>query len=102
MARHAVGTIADFPEQLGVRVVVAGRALAIFRISDDVFAIDDACPHRRFPLNDGIVRGRSVQCRTHGSCFNLATGALERGPARCGVQAYATLVVGDRVEVEIP
>jgi nitrite reductase (NADH) small subunit len=100
--RHAVGTIADFPEQHGVRVMVVGRALAIFRVGADVFAVDDSCPHRRFPLNDGIVHGRSVQCRTHGSCFNLATGALERGPARSGVRAYQAFVVGDRVEVEIP
>jgi nitrite reductase/ring-hydroxylating ferredoxin subunit len=102
MARHAVGTIADFPEQLGVRVVVAGRSLAIFRVGDAVYAIDDACPHRRFPLNDGIVHGQSVQCRTHGSCFNLATGALERGPSRSGVHAYPTFVVGDCVEIEMP
>ena len=101
MARHVVGTIADFPEQHGVRVVVADRALAVFRIGTELFAIDDSCPHRRFPLNDGIVRGLSVQCRTHGSCFNLATGALERGPSRTGVTAYPVSVVGDRVEVEI-
>lgn len=102
MARHVVGTIADFPEQHGVRVAVGGRALAIFRIGDEFFAVDDSCPHRRFPLNDGIVRGQSVQCRTHGSCFNLATGALERGPARTGVRAYAVSVVADRVEVDLP
>jgi nitrite reductase/ring-hydroxylating ferredoxin subunit len=102
MARHVVGTIADFPEQHGVRVLVAQRALAIFRIGADLFAVDDSCPHRRFPLNDGVVSGQTVQCRTHGSCFNLATGALERGPARVGVNAYAVFVVGDQVEVEIP
>lgn len=102
MARHVVGTIADFPEQHGVRVTIGPRVLAVFRIGARWFAIDDACPHRRFPLNDGIVHGHSVQCRTHGSCFALATGALERGPARTGVNAYAVFVVGDRVEVDIP
>lgn len=102
MARHVVGTIADFPEQHGIRVKVGGRALAIFRIGAELFAVDDSCPHRRFPLNDGIVHGQSVQCRTHGSCFNLATGALERGPARTGVRAYAVVIRDDRVEVEVP
>jgi 3-phenylpropionate/trans-cinnamate dioxygenase ferredoxin subunit len=102
MARHEVGTIVDFPEQQGVRVIAAGRALAVFRIGGDYFAIDDSCPHRRFPLNDGVVRGDTVQCRTHGSCFNLRTGALVRGPSRYGVTAYAVFIVGDRVEVDIP
>ena len=101
MTRHVVGTIADFPEQHGVRVLVAGRALAVFRIGTELFAVDDSCPHRRFPLNDGVVSGLTVQCRTHGSCFNLATGALERGPSRVGVHAYKVVVVGEQVEVEV-
>lgn len=102
MARHVVGTIADFPEQHGVHVSVGGRSLAVFRIGVEVFAVADSCPHRNFPLNDGIVVGQSIQCRTHRSCFNLATGALERGPARRGVYAYAAFIVDDRVEVEVP
>ena len=102
MARHEVGTIADFPEQQGVRVHAAGRTIAVFRCGAELFAVDDSCPHRRFPLNDGIVRGHTVQCRTHGSCFNLTTGALERGPSRYGINAYRVFTVGDRVEIEIP
>jgi nitrite reductase/ring-hydroxylating ferredoxin subunit len=102
MARHVVGTIVDFPEQHGVSVSAGNRRLAVFRAGGRLFAVDDSCPHRRFPLNDGVVRGESVQCRSHGSCFNLATGALERGPASRGVNAYAVFVVGDRVEIEVP
>jgi nitrite reductase/ring-hydroxylating ferredoxin subunit len=102
MARHVVGTIADFPEQHGVRVVAGDRYLAVFRLGAEIFAVDDYCPHRAFPLNDGVVRGQMVQCRSHGSCFDLRTGALVRGPARRGVTAYAAFVVDDRVEVEIP
>jgi nitrite reductase/ring-hydroxylating ferredoxin subunit len=102
MARLVVGTIADFVEQHGVRVSVGDRRLALFRIGSQVFAVDDNCPHRNFPLHDGLVRGTSVQCRSHGSCFDLTTGALQRGPSRRGVKAYSVFVVDDRVEVEIP
>ena len=102
MARHDVGSIVDFPEQLGVRVRAGQRMVAVFRVGTQLFAVDDACPHRGFPLHDGSVHGESVRCRSHGSCFNLRTGALERGPAGRGIHAYAACIVGDRVAVEIP
>lgn len=100
--RYVVGTIADFPEQHGVSVCAGDQRLAVFRSGGRWYALDDCCPHRRFPLYDGVVRGELVRCRSHGSCFNLATGALERGPASQGVNAYAVFVVGEQVEVEVP
>ena len=102
MAWVRVGVVADFPDERGVRVQVAGRRLAIFRTGARVFAVDDTCSHRGFPLHDGTLNGLSVRCRTHGSCFDLESGAPERGPARRRVRTYPIAVVGDRVEVEIP
>lgn len=102
MARVSIGSITEFIEGRGVPLQVAGRRLAIFRVGQEVFAIDNNCPHRNFPLHDGVVREASVSCRTHGSCFNLRSGAVERGPASRGVRTYPAFVVGEQVEVEMP
>jgi len=101
MPFHRIGSLDDFPDGRGVAVNAGGRRLAVFRIGADVFVIDDNCPHRNFPLHDGIVTGCSVRCRTHGSGCDLASGAVTCGPARRGVRTYRTQVVGDAVEVEI-
>jgi nitrite reductase/ring-hydroxylating ferredoxin subunit len=98
---RSVGSLADFPEGRGVAVRVEDRRIAVFRIGGVVFAIEDACPHRGFPLNDGTVTGLTVRCRTHGSCFNLASGALERGPAAHSIRTYRAVIVGDHVEVDL-
>jgi nitrite reductase/ring-hydroxylating ferredoxin subunit len=47
------------------------------------------------------VQGTVVQCRTHGSRFNLETGAVVRGPARKPVRTYPVYIVGETVEVEV-
>jgi anthranilate 1,2-dioxygenase ferredoxin subunit len=102
MPRLTIGLVTDFLERRGVAVNVGPRRLAIFRVGADVFAIDDVCPHRGFPLHDGSINDGRVSCRTHGSCFNLQTGVIERGPATRGVAVYAAAIVDDHVEVEIP
>ena len=102
MAWVNLGSVADYPEDHGVAVRVGTRRLAVFRIGAQIFVLDDSCPHRRFPLYDGVVNGSSVRCRTHGSCFNLATGAVEHGPAQQPVRVYRGAIVDAHVEVEVP
>ncbi|MGH7962482.1 MAG: Rieske (2Fe-2S) protein [Candidatus Binatia bacterium] len=100
-SRISIGTLSDFPEGRGVAVVAGGRRLAIFRLGERVFAIDNVCTHNRLPLADGPVQGTVVTCRTHGSRFNLETGAAVRSPARKPVRIYPVYIVGEIIEVEM-
>lgn len=97
MPRIDIGADAEFPDGGGVAVVAGGRRLAVFRIGDRLYAVDNLCPHRRFPLHDGIIRELTVRCRTHGSCFRLDTGEVIRGPARHGIGTYCVEVIDGRV-----
>jgi len=102
MARVRIGHVNDFPDRRGVAVSVGGLRLAVFRVGSSVLAVADACSHRGFPLNDGTIVNCSVRCRTHGSCFDLRTGAVERGPASRAIAAYPAEIDGDDVTVELP
>ncbi|MFX8727512.1 Rieske 2Fe-2S domain-containing protein, partial [Acinetobacter baumannii] len=53
-----VSALSDIP-RLGSRVVKRGAMkIAIFRTQDDqVFAVEDRCPHKGGPLSQGIVHG---------------------------------------------
>ena len=70
-----VGSIDDIPV-LGSRVVrTPGGDIALFRTAaDEVFALEDACPHKQGPLSQGIVHGRRVTCPLHSWVIELATG----------------------------
>ena len=61
-----IGALDDIP-RLGARVVrTASGDIAVFRTEDDeVFALDDRCPHKGGPLSQGIVHNKRVTCPLH-------------------------------------
>lgn len=68
--------IEDIPRS-GARAGVdgSGTRIAIFRTgNDEVFALEDKCPHKGGPLSDGIVWGDNVTCPLHGWIINLRDG----------------------------
>jgi len=102
MAFVDLGPLANLPDAAGIAVTFERRRLAVFRCGDEVFVVDDYCPHRGFPLHDGPIAAAQVRCRTHGSVFDLRTGEVLRGPARTGVASYPVEVVDGNVRVELP
>ena len=78
--------VADIPRP-GARVVRhAGTDIAVFRnAEDEIFALEDRCPHKGGPLSQGIVHGRKVACPLHGWNVELDSGcavAPDEGCAR--------------------
>ncbi|HFH2975986.1 TPA: nitrite reductase small subunit NirD [Pseudomonas aeruginosa] len=61
---------------LGSRVVAGPKGdIAIFRASDDqVFALDDRCPHKGGPLSQGLIYGKRVACPLHNWQIELESG----------------------------
>lgn len=72
-----IAKLDEIPRQ-GARVVkTTNGCIALFRTQDDeVFAIDDRCPHKGGPLSDGIVHGTSVTCPLHNAVISLKTGLV--------------------------
>ena len=74
-------------EGLGHAVKVAGLDLALFRWNDDVYAVEDLCPHLGFPLSEGVVQGGEVICSWHGWHIRLEDGSCRRERERAKVFA---------------
>ena len=70
-----VGVIDDIPSR-GARCVNTPEGkIAVFRTGENqVFAIDDHCPHKGGPLSQGIVHGAAVTCPLHNWVISLETG----------------------------
>jgi len=94
------------PEGRAVRAEGPDGPLMLLRIGDRVFAIADTCPHQGAPLHRGAVdlRGGTpiATCPAHGSMFDLATGAVRRGPALRPVAVYEGRIANGSVEVRAP
>lgn len=61
---------------LGSRVVAGPKGdIANFRAADDqVFALDDRCPHKGGPLSQGLIYGKRVACPLHNWQIELESG----------------------------
>ena len=92
-----IAALADIPRQGARLVKTAQGCVALFRTADDqVFALDDRCPHKGGPLSEGIVHGASVTCPLHGWVFDMTTGQAQ-GADEGQVQTFAVRVEGGRV-----
>lgn len=92
-----IAALDEIPQR-GARVVkTAEGCVAVFRTaSDEVYALDNSCPHKQGPLAEGIVHGTSVTCPLHNWVFDLATGEAQ-GTDEGKVATYAAKVEGGRI-----
>lgn len=81
------------------RFDVDGRAVAVVRLGDDVYALGDTCSHANVSLSEGEVDAseKTVECWRHGSQFSLETGEPLSLPATRPVPVYEVVVDGTDV-----
>ncbi|MEX1021367.1 MAG: Rieske 2Fe-2S domain-containing protein [Litorilinea sp.] len=69
-----VATVAELDRAGLLTVHVNGHTVALFRHADQVYAIDNRCPHMGFPLDRGTVKDGILTCHWHHARFDLASG----------------------------
>ena len=92
-----IGALNDIPV-LGSRVVrTPSGDIAVFRTADDeVFALDDRCPHKGGPLSQGIVHNKRVTCPLHNFVIELKSGTAVAPDEGC-TRAHPTKVENNTV-----
>ena len=74
-------------------------AIAVFRVGDDHYAVEDVCTHDGGELAGGDVDGCQVICPRHGARFDLKTGAALTPPAYEAIRTFKVRVEGGTVQV---
>ncbi|MBD8894245.1 nitrite reductase small subunit NirD [Roseibium litorale] len=93
----AIGDLTDIPI-LGARCVKNGdMTIAVFRTTDDqVFAVEDKCPHKNGPLSQGIVHDNCVTCPLHNWVISLETGQAQ-GADEGQVRSFPVKMDGETI-----
>lgn len=87
-------SLEDIPLRGSRRVRLGGKEIAIFRTSaNQVFAVNNHCPHKGGPLSEGIVHDTAVTCPLHSMVIDLATGTARGADTGC-VKTYPVEVRG--------
>ncbi|MCS6787420.1 MAG: nitrite reductase small subunit NirD [Thiobacillaceae bacterium] len=91
-----IGRLHDVPRQ-GARVVrTAAGAIAVFRTHDDqVYALEDRCPHKGGPLSQGIVHGHRVACPLHDWRIDLESGQAVAPDVGCVARYPVRIIDGE-------
>ena len=95
-----VGLVSDFTSGQGKMVVVNGRHVAVFRLGDEFYALDNMCLHRGGPLCDGFIESDVVTCPWHGWSYEIKTGTMVQDP-RVGVSKHDVNVEDGAVSVRV-
>lgn len=77
-----------------------GRPIALFKLEDGIFAIDDICSHEDAKLSEGEIVDDKVFCPKHGSRFNIKNGAVLGLPAVKPVRSYPLKVENGTVYIK--
>lgn len=100
MIDYVVGKIGDIPPGTAIAVQVGRRTIAVFRVGDDFFAVNNTCPHKGASLCDGeiVIEEKIVRCPWHHWNWQLEDGKLQ-SDRRQGLRTYEVAVDGDEVIV---
>lgn len=92
-----IGRIEQIPVRGARCVKTPAGKIAVFRTAENqVYAIENRCPHKGGPLSEGIVHGGSVTCPLHNWVFDLATGEAQ-GADEGQVRTFAVNVIDGRI-----
>jgi NAD(P)H-dependent nitrite reductase small subunit len=95
-----VGKVDDFTPGRGKMVHVNGRHVALFRLGDEFFALDNMCLHRGGPLCDGDIENDVVTCPWHFWSYEIRTGTMVQDP-RVGVSKHEVRIDGEVISVRL-
>lgn len=74
------------------QVFLGETAIALLKVSDQIYAFDDVCSHEHAYLSEGFVDGNLVECPLHGSQFEVQTGKPVGPPATQDIATYEVKV----------
>jgi len=92
-----VAAEADLFEGAGIAVAPEGQGIALFKLEDGVYAINNLCSHGNAKLCDGFVEGHQVECPFHQALFDLRDGSVQCGPATEPVKSWPVKIENGRV-----
>ena len=97
-----VARVEDVPEgELTTVETLEGEQICLVALDDQIYAFQDRCSHKEFPLSNGELLGDQIQCSWHGARFDVRTGRALCLPAIKPIKTYEVRVDQGAVYVGI-
>ncbi len=89
---HETVAQADLDDEEPTQVKIGEIIIAICKLDDGIYAIDDICTHEHAYLSDGFMEDGCVECPLHQALFDIKTGKAMSAPAMVDLKTYATKI----------
>lgn len=96
-----VAALSDVVPGCGFRVCVRGIPIAIYRVGDAFYAMEDTCPHAGSPLSDGGLSGTVITCAAHGWDYDVRTGFRPGYEDGFPIPCFPVHIEDDQIWIEI-
>jgi nitrite reductase/ring-hydroxylating ferredoxin subunit len=84
-----------------LRVTVDNREIVIFKNLDEIFAVENLCPHQQYSIfHQSVPNGTTLTCPMHGWSFDLRTGKAIAGSGR--VKVFEVKIENGEIFIRIP
>ncbi len=81
-----------------LQVPIDGREpVALVRLDEGYFVIDDTCTHGAASMSEGDIIGCEIECPFHSGRFDIRTGAATAFPCTKALTIYPVKVEDDQV-----
>lgn len=96
-----VATLDEVPPGKLLGVEVNGRRVCLANVEGEVYAFQDNCTHKDFPLSAGELDEHRLECAWHGARFDVRTGRAVALPAIKPVKTFEVKVEGEAIYVTV-
>lgn len=87
-------------EKKGKYFLIDEVDVAVFKINDEIFALNNVCPHHHANnMFEGFIEEKFLLCPNHGWRFDFKTG-LKEGKLK-GLDVYETKVIEDKIYIKV-
>jgi anthranilate 1,2-dioxygenase large subunit len=101
MAWQRVASLSEIDVDDVLGVDVNGSPVALYRLSNEVFATSGICTHALALLSEGFVEDGRIECPLHQGQFDVRSGKALCAPVTEDLRTYAVKLEGDDVFIDM-
>lgn len=79
---------------------VDGTIVAVFKLDDAFYALEDVCTHDGAEIASGELDGDELICPRHGARFCVKTGAVKSAPAYEDIVCFPLRIEQGRIQIK--
>jgi nitrite reductase/ring-hydroxylating ferredoxin subunit len=97
----AVASLSEIDPDYPTMTTVGAVEIALCRVGEHVFAVNNICSHAYARLSDGFVEQYQVFCTLHQGSFDIRTGCAVAAPCYDPIATYSTMIKNGTVYVDV-